>query len=72
MIRMGSPKLENRRLEKMLSGLKSLDFTCDIQMVGSELQHESMDLENESLGKKLLRYCIHKHGMGMRLSVLDL
>ncbi len=34
-IHTGSPKLDNRRLEKMY-GLTSLDFCCDIQMVGSE------------------------------------
>ncbi len=30
-----SPKPYNRRLEKTLPGLMSLDFCCDIQMVGS-------------------------------------
>ncbi len=34
-IHTGSPKLDNRRLEKMY-GLMSLDFCCDIQIVGSE------------------------------------
>ncbi len=41
-VRTGSPKLDNRRLEKLLPGLMSLDFCCDIQMVASEFGIKKM------------------------------
>jgi len=37
-----SPKLDNRRLKKTLSGLISLDFCWDIQVVGSEFGVKNM------------------------------
>ncbi len=41
-IHTGSPKLDNRRFRKTLPGLMSLNFCCDIQMVGSELGVKNM------------------------------
>ncbi len=41
-IRKGSPKLDNWKLEKTLPSPMSLEFYCDIQMVGSEFGIKNM------------------------------
>lgn len=41
-IHTGSPKLDNRRLGETFPGLTSLNFTCDLRVVGSEFDVNNM------------------------------